>query len=133
MALRRKRRAKKQRQREVREAAKRLDQERLSKAAGIVRVDLICHRDTWGFIEGWTFPVGEIGPPPEQATLIKVPLYGPELVRIMTAMRFTGDKIASERAMASRVYDAIIEVIDRVDPADRFVLPHIVIDDGRPR
>jgi hypothetical protein len=128
------RRAEKQRRWEARQAAERQREERLSKAAGISSVDLICHRDTWNWIRSELNTVNLPGPPPGDATMLRVPLSGPNLVRILTGTWFKRSAAGGyigDRAIAGRVYDAIAEIVDGVDPAtkDGTPVPDIVIDD----
>ncbi|MGW0199658.1 hypothetical protein [Nonomuraea sp. NPDC003201] len=109
--------------------------ERLVTAAGISSVNLICHRDTFAFIRHETVVLHHVQlPPASDGALIKVPLSGPKLVKVLTALKsvctdpFRG---SGDRAVATRVYDAVAEIVDTVDRAatSGTPVPDIVLDD----
>ncbi|MEU4234400.1 hypothetical protein AB0F17_59845 [Nonomuraea sp. NPDC026600] len=127
--------ADKQRRWEADQAARRLHQERLVKAAGVSSANLVCHRDTWAFLESECHFVGQFQlPPPGEGSLIKVPLSGPNLVRALTnmkALRDTPGRYVGDRAVATRVYNAVAEIVDGVDPSAKSgtPVPDVVLDD----
>lgn len=116
------------------QVARRQREERLSKAVGISSVALICHRDTWQWIRKEVRLTNEPAPPPTDAIMLKVPLSGPNLARILSVTWFKYTAIGTypvDRALAGRVYNAVAEIVDGVDPAakERTPVPDIVIDD----
>jgi hypothetical protein len=127
------RRETRQRQREAKWAAERLHQDRLVTAAGISSATLICHRDTWSFI----LNKGDLTGFDRYATLPPgvntVSLSGPNLVATLTRMKAisTHSLVDTDRAIATRIYRAVAEIVDGVDPAakDGQPIPDIVLDD----
>ena len=118
-------------------AARREAKQRLVKAAGISSATLVCHGATWSFIRLRSqFPVEHEPSPPTAGGLVRKQLSGPELVKILSEMRSVAnwrmpDISVGDRAIAQRIYNAVAEVVDRVDPAVKIgaPIPDIVIDD----
>ncbi|WP_336212178.1 hypothetical protein [Nonomuraea sp. LPB2021202275-12-8] len=123
-----------QHQQEAEWAAERLHQDRLATAAEISSATLVCHRDTWSFILDRTGSLGGFNRydtlPPGVNT---VTLSGPNLVAILTRMEAisTDSLVDTDRAIATRIYRAVAEIVDGVDPAakDGEPVPDIVLDD----
>jgi hypothetical protein len=112
--------------------------ELLSKAAGISSVLMVCHPDTWRFIEQNTpnesvFSHWSATPKPGEDGLVRVALSGPNLVTLLTRMRakLNGWHPDDVEALAERIYAGTSQVIVGVDPdaTDGAPIPDIVIDD----
>ncbi|HZE40450.1 MAG TPA: hypothetical protein VE172_16740 [Stackebrandtia sp.] len=118
----------------------------LTKAAGISCTTLVCHRDTWQFID--LFACGVVGwrsPSDDEISLyspflLEIRLSGPQLVHIVIAMSDaagvsligeTPAGCAADRAIAWRIFAGIADVIDDVNPAAEQgnPVPTIMIDD----
>ncbi|MGH8877364.1 MAG: hypothetical protein ACRD0P_08500 [Stackebrandtia sp.] len=117
----------------------------LTKAAGVSSTTLICHKDTWDFIQlyaedvdGWHSPAeADIGL--HSPFLLEIRLSGPKLVHILVAMgeaagvtigRGRSAPLNGDRAIAFLVYASFADIVDDVDPTGRGELPvpSIVID-----
>lgn len=115
--------------------------ERMQRAAGVSSVQLICHEDTWGAIDG--FWLIELPLPDEHRAqvpkdrikkcgngVVEVTLSGASLV---TPLKVTHrPRLGSyERAIARRTYQQLAKVIDAVDPDAKpgQPIPPIVLDD----
>lgn len=104
--------------------------QRLKKAAGISEVDFICHKDTWEWITAQRRWLPEAND--AEGPMVHLRLSGPDLARVLQVCWFLKTLfLGVSRALARRIYDAIAEVIDQVDPAakDGTPVPPIVIDD----
>jgi hypothetical protein len=102
----------------------------LDKAAGVSTVTLVCHPLTWREVYYWAYHRLLTGLDDEP--LMKVPLAGPELIKVLGALYFRAqDKNVETRALAKRVYEGIAQVIDGVekDATPATPIPDIVIDD----
>ncbi len=123
-----------QQEREAREAAARLHETRMDKAAGISSVLLICHRDTLSIITANTGRLRyAFGGRAWPKGLVKQEFSGPDIVAILDSMHKFRDGLASPtiRPVARRVYAAIAEVVDGIDASAKpgSPVPDIVIDD----
>lgn len=118
-------------------------QERIRVAGGISHVTVVCHEDTWRFIEGYA--AGKVSwrsPGPDRTSklpnhMLELHLSGMQVALVVYVMaevcgidRRAGTAPYVDRPIAARLYDAFGAVIDQVDPAaaDR-PLPPVVIDD----
>ncbi|MFI6296672.1 hypothetical protein ACIBEJ_34140 [Nonomuraea sp. NPDC050790] len=110
-----------------------LHRKRLVKAAGISQVGFQCHRDTWEFIRYHTGPVQIKYHQLPATAVIRLALSGPDVVAILAKMRGVQIlyRFGRSRAIATRVYEAIAETVDTVDPKARpgEAVPDIVLDD----
>jgi hypothetical protein len=99
--------------------------ERLVKASGIARIDLVCAPYTWQEIQvrcaKW---FGDVAFPKDghAATaegLLRVELTGPQLAQLMERMAgataLVGMESAAGKALCRRVYDAAAAVVDDID------------------
>jgi hypothetical protein len=124
-------------------------QQRISRAAGVASVQLVCHRDTWLFIKRWTNQnqwgdwAGYYNTVTDRDHgLAAIHLSGPQLIDVLTSMAWVGaihgtkplgasTPRITDQAIARRVYDAIGAIVDQIDPdapKDHHI-PPIVIDD----
>lgn len=117
--------------RKARDDWDRLQQTRLRKAAGIATVELVCHRDMWVWLQQM---LGEIPLQVPPGPILRCSLSGITVVQILetmeeaaTALRYS----ARDRALAHRLYQAVADIVDRIDPhtESRDPLPDIVLDD----
>ncbi len=125
-----------------------LYQQRLHRAAGISTVTLVCHIDTWRFIDRyaderntWQSPTHTEGRITARGDgLTEVLLSGPQVVMVLIVMadecgRGTRIRIAApfigDRVIAARIYEAVGAIVDGVDPdaPEGAPVPPIVIDD----
>ncbi|GAA4923332.1 hypothetical protein HD597_000390 [Nonomuraea thailandensis] len=111
-------------------------QERLVTAAGISSVNLVCHRDTFVFIQDADVVLRQRVrlPAAGDETLIKVPLSGPNLVRVLTTLRSICNdpfRNSGDQAVATRIYRAVAQIVDTVDRAatSGTPVPDILLDD----
>jgi hypothetical protein len=127
---------------------------RLDKAAGVSSMQIVCHEDTWTFVEQTVFPVmgyhiayygmveHEVFPRDRVTNsgngMVTVTLSGRHLVRSLTIFRailavgrnhFSTD--VQQFAMANRLYDLLSEVVDEVDTDSASGgIPRLVVDAG---
>ncbi|MFI7468649.1 hypothetical protein [Nonomuraea sp. NPDC049646] len=109
-----------------------LHHNRMTKAAGISQVGLVCHIDTWSYITKVTRFAVTPTPTTSDEVMVRVPLSGPALVTVLAAMRTQVRYYSTpDIAIARRVYAAFAEVVDAVDPAakDGPPIPDVVLDD----
>jgi len=132
----------------------RLHRERLDKAAGVSSMQIVCHEDTWEFVNQTVFPVvgyhiayyGAVQSerfPSDRVTssgngMVTVTLSGRHLVRCLTIFQavlkvprahFSHD--AQRYAMAGRLYDLLSEVVDEVDiDSSSGGIPRLVVNAG---
>ncbi|MGW9595420.1 hypothetical protein ACWHLZ_34615 [Streptomyces chartreusis] len=121
--------------------------ERLSKAAGLARVTLVCSKDLWeetkpqgGYNNEVKAKVSEISTGPRAGRgLVEVSMTGTNLVAYLKELDnnahpsgFIGDR--DNTASSKRVYNAIAPAIDRIKAATSpdDPEPEIVIDDTIP-
>lgn len=123
----------------------------LCKAAGIAWVQVVCHEDTWRFVERTVFPpadgivaiwLGAEDFPQERivrgaAGMVTVTVSGPHLVRCLTMLY--GEAVGgpafpshpARYAMATCLYASLGEMVERIDPSScRGGIPPLVIDAG---
>jgi len=131
------RRRQKEQRKQEQEAARREYEELLVKAAGIASAKIICHKDTWKFAHNWAMGRTSYTPPSSadiiQQTegMIEISVSGPNLVTLLIVTAdMTGAPYVGHRAIASRVYAAIAEVVSTVDPNLKggMPVPPIIID-----
>lgn len=129
------------------QAAKDEREERLDKAAGVASVEVVCHPDTWRFVQSKA-PAHSGGPfsyytatgarrdlEPDADGLIHISLSGPNLVSLLAWMWTTSaSPNPVDRALAKRIYNGAAAVVDTVDPSAQpgQALPPIIIDDRVP-
>lgn len=120
--------------------------ERLSKAAGLARVTLVCSKDLWeetkpeGGVNEVKAKVSEISTGPRSDRgLVEVSMTGTNLVAYLKELDnnahvsgFVGDR--ENTASSKRVYNAIAPAIDRIKAATSpdDPEPEIIIDDTIP-
>jgi hypothetical protein len=118
-----------------------LQRERLLKAAGVSRVELVCAPATWRVVKQHceypfshykTFPYEASHYPPDEDGFLHVELEGADLARLVQRTyitRFTTID-AARRAVCRRVWDATGAVLDGIDleAPDGKQLPPIVLD-----
>lgn len=133
-----------------------LHQGRLEKAAGVSSLQIVCHEDTWSFVEQMAFPKLAAGHhiprygsvhaddfPRDRVTssgngMVTVTLSGPHLVKCLTIFRAIVGVRPNEwfhdpqrNAMAARLYDLLADIVDDVDPdSSSGGIPRLVIDAG---
>ncbi|MGO4459401.1 hypothetical protein AB4039_19200 [Streptomyces sp. M-16] len=130
---------------------------RLSTAAAVSSVVIVCHEDTWAFVERLVFPTPGTGfhiPfhgsvdsqhfPGERCRVDRgtgmatVTLSGPHLVRCLTIFRAVlaagADHVlqdAQRYAMSKRLYARFSSLVDSIDPdTSSGAVPRLVIDAG---
>lgn len=152
--LREERRKEEAEQRRKKQEFEALHQGRLDKAAGVSSMQIVCHEDTWKFVELAVFPpIGYKIPfyglvemqhfPADRVErgkggMVTVTLSGRHLVAVLTITRaivavgrnhFSTD--VQRYAMADRVYVLLSEVVDEIDPdSSSGGIPQLVIDAG---
>lgn len=111
----------------------------MTKAAGISSVQLVCHNDTWDALIGmWNdsprVPDDRITQRPDNT--VAVTLSGPNLVTLLfitdTQRAYSPARTFVDQAIADRVFQQIVKVIDAVDPDAGELgkpIPPIVLDD----
>jgi hypothetical protein len=118
-----------------------LRRERLLKAAGVSRVELVCAPATWrvvqhqcqyGFSHYKTFPYETVAQVPEEDGFLHVELEGADLARLVQRTYITRFTMidAARRAVCRRVWDATGAVLDGIDleAHDGKQLPPILLD-----
>jgi hypothetical protein len=110
-------------------------------AAGIARVELSCHADTWEWLEGrlrsgydWRpMEGGRVQPKPER--MVTVDLSGPRVVAILERLRATDAwwHFSVDRSNAARLHQVFLEAIEGVDPEWPGEAPVRVVVDDRAR
>jgi len=129
----------KRRRQEAQAAAQQAYEARLVKAASVSSVNLVCHKDTWAFIDGFTRNNTGYRPPSaddhtrKPGNMVEVHISGPNLVTILIMMgrvSASSGNYVGDRAIATRVYDAVTKIVDAVDPARNSgpPVPPIIID-----
>ncbi|MCY0924016.1 hypothetical protein OS965_38845 [Streptomyces sp. H27-G5] len=130
---------------------------RLSTAAAVSSVVIVCHEDTWAFVERLVFPGagtgfhipfhGSVDPkhfPGERCRIERgtgmatVTVSGPHLVRCLTIFRAVlaagSDHVlqdAQRYAMSKRLYARFSGLVDSIDPdTSSGAVPRLVIDAG---
>lgn len=126
-------------EREAKEAVKTAHDERLARAAGVSSVLVVCHRDTWNFVQ--SFARGRtnyIEPRPEDVVegpdgMIEARVSGVRLVHYLEVMDDGSRKASAhmDRPVARRIYTQLAKVVDTIDPdaATDAPVPPIVLDD----
>lgn len=118
-----------------------LQRERLLKAAGVSRAELVCVPATWRVVEQHcaysfshfkTFPYKASHSMPDEGGLLHVELEGADLARLVQRTyiaRFTVID-GARRAVCQRVWDATGAVLDGIDleTPDGKQMPPIVLD-----
>jgi hypothetical protein len=129
----------KRRLEEERAAAQEAYDARLVKAASVSSVNLVCHKDTWAFVDsrlrnstGYRpLSAGDVTHKPRN--MVEVHISGPNLVTsliVMGRLSASSWSYIGDRAIATRVYDAASEIVDSVDSNrnSETPVPPIVID-----
>ncbi len=123
-----------------------LYQERARRAGGISHVNVICHQDTWRFIESYASTrTAWRSPGPDRTTkhpddMVELHLSGMQVALILNVMAEVSgvDRRGAgalgipyvNRSIAARLYDAFGAVVDQADTAaPGGPLPPVVIDD----
>jgi hypothetical protein len=112
--------------------------ERLEKAAGVARVELVCAAGTWKRIESFCQANHRPGLNGVKAAvrdgMVHADLDGPQVAWLLQRSRISGSLIGLEdtagRALARRVYEATAEVVDGVSlkAIEGKFLPPITLD-----
>lgn len=132
-------REEKARLREERAAEQREFDLLLEKAAAISSTKIVCHRDTWRFANSLARDRVSYTPPTSMEitelpnAMLAIRLSGPNLVTLLIVTREIGSNsyaYAGNRAIASRMYTAIAEVVNTVDMSVKggTAVPPIIID-----
>jgi hypothetical protein len=110
----------------------------LDKAAAISSAKVVCHRDTWRFADSCARTRNSYTPPISTEItelpggMREVRVSGPNLVDLLITTRNIGSKSwdTGDRAVGSRIYVAIAEIVDTVDTGVKggATVPPIVID-----
>jgi hypothetical protein len=112
-------------------------------AAGLSVAVMLCHDDTWQFVERhassrehWRSP-DPVTIPGREDSVVEVRLSGPQLVMVIEALAVVADmphvrshQSVESRAIARRLYGEIRDVLtqyDAAEPGD--AVPAIVLDD----
>lgn len=108
--------------------------ERLITTEGIFALGFFCHADLWDQLSelmkgrrDWRQPTGVRNPFND---LVEVTLSGPNVVAMLDQMRLWTGGTGYRRALSRRVYTALAEVVDQVDPGQPAApLPAVVLGD----